>query len=283
MLTHSNKKGAIQQHCHFNISLLEVVDLVWYFLWLKLLTVSSIQDKTDGFFIWCLVLFAQISWALHHSIAFVFISLINFKKNKFTYIFINLLIHYDFQILENIPQLLNVFLNKDEILSNILLPLLSTKHNNVQQKIAEVLPIILCTSSSDYIKLLTPDAIKVICKKCNVKFDDDELTLDEYKKGDGHCLGVTFSKNRVDLSSLMMVFVKTIINYLIITNEELRIKAIYSMPSLSQHITKFYSPDIVKIWIELTGHSKLEIRKSLIDVIRATIENGQVKSNEGYK
>ncbi|XP_050294547.1 serine/threonine-protein kinase ATR [Anthonomus grandis grandis] len=170
------------------------------------------------------------------------------------------------QVLENIPHLLNLFSDKDQVITSILLKLLPTTNPLAQEKIAEILPTILCTASSYFIKQISTnnDSVRILCKSCL----SEETIFHETET-----LNVTFSKNDGDVAQIVITLLKTIIQYLSRASEQVKVKAIQALPSLSEHIGKFSSPDVTNIWIECAGDKKVLIRKSLIRVIRRTVQS----------
>ncbi|ERL94616.1 hypothetical protein D910_11893 [Dendroctonus ponderosae] len=170
------------------------------------------------------------------------------------------------QVLESIPVLLNVFSAKDDIVKNILLPLLPTKHNSVQQTVAKIIPLLLCCSLSDFVKVVTNDSIQIICQECATDSKNAASRTGVYR--------IKFSRNGADISSVAVTLLKTVINYLINPSEDLKKRAIQCMPSLAQHVPKFFTVDVTKIWIEKVGDSSVEVRKVLGKDVRRIIANG---------
>ncbi|KAL1512933.1 hypothetical protein ABEB36_002432 [Hypothenemus hampei] len=169
------------------------------------------------------------------------------------------------QVIENIPDLLQIFSKKDEIIDGILLPLLPSKYSSVQRKIAKVIPAILCTSSNDFTKLVTAQSVKILCKRCDTSME---------KNSNVKTVELVFLKNRVDLVLVSNTILKTIVHYIISQNEALKTHALNTIPYLAQHIVKFFSVDVTKIWIEAAGDNNEAIRRTLAGVIRSTVAAG---------
>lgn len=170
------------------------------------------------------------------------------------------------QVLKSVPVLLNTFSAKDDIVKNILLPLLQTKHNSVQQTTAKIIPLVLCCAFSDFVKTVAPDYIRISCQECTNNAKHSGLGV--YR--------VKFSRNGADVSSIAVTLLKCVINFLINPSEELKKRAIECMPSLAQHVPKFFTADVTKIWIEKVGDPSVEVRKVLGKNVRRIIENGLV-------
>ncbi|XP_066138403.1 serine/threonine-protein kinase ATR [Euwallacea fornicatus] len=166
-------------------------------------------------------------------------------------------------VVQSIPQLLYTFSNKDAVINTIFLPLLSINLREVQQSLVRVIPLVLCSTNSDFVRVFTKTTTRTLCQKCE---GSKISTLQE--------LCIVFSKNQVDSASLSITILKTIVNYLISSNKHLMQKALETLPALSQHVPKFFTPDVTKIWIQLCGDSQLEVRKALVRVIKLIISNG---------
>ncbi|XP_030746712.1 serine/threonine-protein kinase ATR-like isoform X2 [Sitophilus oryzae] len=181
-----------------------------------------------------------------------------------------------YQVIDNIPLLLNIFSNTEELLSNILLLLMSSSKEQIQHKILEVIPKILCICSGSIFKCIKQGQIEIICEKCDLKSDTPEnISVEEYSKDEPNIVVIQVSSNKVDFSSIKSHILKLVLRYLLGDDFELQLHALNLLPYLSKHIVTFYNPDTTRIWIELAGDPKQEIRKKLAEIICNTIKNGQ--------
>lgn len=172
------------------------------------------------------------------------------------------------QIVEQIPYLLYCFSNKDDMFYYVWIPLMSSKILSIQLKVAQKIQLIVCASRSDFVKTFDFSGDHFYCCSC------DKDALDKLKETPT----IIMSKNTLSIETSLYVLLKTVINFMLSTNEELRCEALKVLPSFSQHVeSEFYRPDIMKTWIESCGDAKLSVRKAVIQTIHDTVANGLVR------
>ncbi|KAF7269206.1 hypothetical protein GWI33_017672 [Rhynchophorus ferrugineus] len=178
------------------------------------------------------------------------------------------------ELSKNIPIVLNIFSNTEELAMGVLMPLLKNHQN-----ISDILSDVLCTSSDNFYKIISSADVKCICEKCDLNDDTPEaVSTEDYMKDKLNSLLIKFPSNKIDLAPLKGPILKTILHLVINANLELKLKIIDILPRISNHFAIFYTPDVTKIWIELAADHNREIRMKLAEVISPIIKNGQFNS-----
>ncbi|KYB25791.1 Serine/threonine-protein kinase ATR-like Protein [Tribolium castaneum] len=168
-------------------------------------------------------------------------------------------------VVRHLAHILTIFQNPDRVISEILTPALSSSNERVLEEVTEALPDIICVSSSDFVKLTRIEEcqvkIDIFCKKCH------DLTSDG--------LSVTFAKIDVDLTTLQGAILKNVLKFLTLDNAGLKSRALEVLPFCSNHILKFHSGNVAKIWVEKIGDSDENVRKTFAKVVPKIIKCAQ--------
>ncbi|XP_044272747.1 serine/threonine-protein kinase ATR-like [Tribolium madens] len=166
-------------------------------------------------------------------------------------------------VLRNLGNILTVFQNPDRVISEILIPAISSNDEEILREVTEALPDIICISSSGFVKTTRIEdcrlKISIFCEKCHPQ-----------KTSECH-----FARIQIDLTSLQSAILKNILKFLNFDNRELKLKALEVLPFCSNHILKFHSGNVAKIWVEKMGDSDETIRKMFAQVVPKIVKSNQ--------
>lgn len=166
-------------------------------------------------------------------------------------------------------------------MSEILTPTLSSTNVNISKEITKTLPKLICLTSSDCIKSFAIDPethdlkIEIFCKKCNFQ---NYKRIDEKQEAGGnniiHCKKIEMNEN--DFHSLVL---RSLLKNLINDNADLKILILDVLPFCAGHMTKFWSLNVVKIWMERCGDPAEGVRRTFGGIIANLMESCQVQSS----
>ncbi|CAH0564186.1 unnamed protein product [Brassicogethes aeneus] len=187
--------------------------------------------------------------------------------------------------LKAIPHIFSLFSNAEEILLTIVIPILANTDKNAQKQTLDVLPNIFCECFHDYLKIIYWNdnvdelSIEIYCEKCYLDHNIEEKSVRikdfvSYRfKEDSEA--ICFKKNRVDIGSVTGTLLKHVIRLLTTGTSELKVGALGSLPNFSNHVVKFHSVNVFKLWLETCGDHSKEVRLKFKDIIYKTLIYGQ--------
>jgi hypothetical protein len=220
---------------------------------------------------------AQISSGLFelsqlHDMEVTFMNICSQRKNQKT-------------IINNLPNILTLFNNTDRIISEILLPALSSTADDILKEVTRVLPHVICTSAADFIKVVQVDperglTVEIFCDKCHLnvqpKSTEKEKKIEEFtRKFTRGVITVNFTKLDLDMSTLTGAVLKSVLKFLTFSDSELKMAALEVLPFCTNHILKFYSGNVARIWVEKSGDQEEVVRRKFGEIIPKVVKCGQ--------
>ncbi|RZC32904.1 serine/threonine-protein kinase ATR, partial [Asbolus verrucosus] len=190
------------------------------------------------------------------------------------------------EIIKNLPNVLTLFNNSETIISQILIPALSSSDQLILKQVTKILPQIICITASDFIKLIRMDpedgelTIDIHCDKCHLSAEAKSVSksnkIDEFTKNfQCSTVSVSFSKIDLDLPSLTGMILKNLLKFLTFNDAELKLLALEVLPFCSNHILKFYSGNVAKIWVGKCEDQDETVRRKFGEIVAKILKYGQ--------
>ncbi|KAL3272429.1 hypothetical protein HHI36_013911 [Cryptolaemus montrouzieri] len=194
------------------------------------------------------------------------------------------------EILHIIPHIISIFSRSEAYLNEVFLPNLTDGTKDILQATISISKYLLCTSFSDYIKIVQLEqsgmlSIKIYCEKCdlNITKSSERLgKIEEFKRkkvSGNYFTVINFCHNRLDFTSLSNDILKKSLRVLSMEDVSCKMSVLYVLPSLATHVESFSSQDVTKIWLEMVEDNNVQVRKNLAKMILPILRNMQHNSS----
>lgn len=165
-----------------------------------------------------------------------------------------------------------MFEDVDHFIYHVLNQILLNRNHCFQEKTMQILPTLLCIVNSSFVKMLKWNCdeaklnVTFLCTSCQ------RNCLEDYTFGKKSVIsengGIAMSSRKVAMQdSPNNLFLKHCSEYLAGESKLLKITALASLPSLSNHVEQFHSKKLTQIWAKIAGDSDEEVRKKFTEVI----------------